>query len=204
VAGQGNGKINLCRGPSFQLALIFIIFVTQNTKHKIQDKKGFSVIELVIGVTVFSIVVSLSLGLFGSVLQGQRAAFAIQEVQNNVRFAFELMAKEMRTGEDFSLNSPQEISFTNSDGVDIIYRLNGTALERSDSGGSGFLPVTSDEIKVLALKFDLRLTVPGPVRPGQPFITIHMRVQGAGARPEELINIDLETSVSQRRLVEGA
>lgn len=180
---------------NFVLADIIPLFKKLFSKGKCL--KGFSVIELVVGVTVFSVVVAASLGLFGSVLRDQRAAFAIQALQNNARFVFEFMAKEIRTGDDFSLNGSTEINFINTDGEDIVYRLVGTTLERSNDDGVIFLPVTADEVDVTYLNFELDLIEAGP-KPRQPFITIMMRIEGAGARAEEKFNINLQTSISQR------
>ena len=161
-----------------------------------QQESGFSVLELMVGVTIFSIVVSASLGLFGSVLRGQRAAFAIQDLQSNARFTMEFMAKEMRTGTDFVRISSTRIEFVNDDGANIVYRLQGTALERSDNGGSSFLPVTADDVQITDLSFNLAAA---PGRP-QPFVTIMMQMQGAGPRPEQIISVGIQTSISQRLL----
>lgn len=157
--------------------------------------QGFSVIELVVGATIFSVVVATSLGLFGTVLQSQRSAFAIQDLQSNARFALEIMAKEIRTGKSFSVFGGTRIEFTNSDALNVVYRLNGTRLERSDDGGTNFLPITSDEVQILSLAF--RLPAGGP---NQEKVTMMMRMQGAGARPEEKFIIELQTTVSQRLL----
>jgi prepilin-type N-terminal cleavage/methylation domain-containing protein len=171
----------------------------QNNKHKKINTRGFSVIELVVGVSVFSIVVATSLGLFGTVLRSQRAAFAIQELQNNTRFVLEFMSKELRTGRDFSLNSSTEITFTNADDIDIVYRLNGTTIQRSNNGGISFMSVSSDDVDIIGLRFNIFQSQIPPKR--QPFITIVMEVEGAGPKAEEKLQLIIQTSVSQRHII---
>lgn len=57
---------------------------------------GYSLIEIMVSVGIFSILLLSILSIAQSVSNGQKAAIASQNTQESLRFAFEVMSKEMR------------------------------------------------------------------------------------------------------------
>lgn len=178
-------------------------------------KKSFTIIEMLVSLTIFSIVTTIALGAFVIVLKGQRNALATQAVQDNASVLIESMAREIRTGTDFSVaggsgslpidppgsSTGIELIFINAKGEDIRYRLIGTSLERSNNGGVSFQQISSNQVDITNFRF----IVQGAAAGGdgmQPMITIIMGFQNNGVRPEEQVSIDISTSITQRKLDE--
>jgi len=64
--------------------------------HRLQ--KGFTLIELIIAIGLFSIIVTIAVGGFVNVLRTQRQVSGLIAVQSNAGLALEQMAREIRTG----------------------------------------------------------------------------------------------------------
>lgn len=59
-------------------------------------KAGFSLMEVIISVALFAFIVLSSTGIFTLVIKGQREAIASQNVQESLKYLFEVTGKEMR------------------------------------------------------------------------------------------------------------
>ncbi|GBE17247.1 hypothetical protein BMS3Abin15_01086 [bacterium BMS3Abin15] len=72
---------------------------TQNTNRQklIANKKGFSLLELLVAIFIFSVVMVASTGIFGSSIKGYRNAKAIQKDMENAQDAMSVIAKTLRT-----------------------------------------------------------------------------------------------------------
>lgn len=62
---------------------------------------GFTLIEMMVAMTLFSVVIILNVSIISLVSNAQKKAIALQNAEDNIRFAFEAMAKEIRTGMTF-------------------------------------------------------------------------------------------------------
>jgi prepilin-type N-terminal cleavage/methylation domain-containing protein len=74
------------------------------------DKKGFSLIEMVVAVSLFALVNVVMTNIFQNVIEGQRSAVAAQNIQESMRYTLEVMSKEIRTAK--KLASPTECDTT--------------------------------------------------------------------------------------------
>ncbi|HZJ40830.1 MAG TPA: type II secretion system protein [Candidatus Saccharimonadales bacterium] len=61
-----------------------------------QQKRGFSLIEVLVSVSLFVIIILSATEIFRLVIQGQRDAIASQNVQESLKYFFEVIGKEMR------------------------------------------------------------------------------------------------------------
>ncbi|MEK7123536.1 MAG: prepilin-type N-terminal cleavage/methylation domain-containing protein [Patescibacteria group bacterium] len=165
----------------------------------LQTNKGFTLLELIVAIGVFSAVISASTGIFLSTLTAQRKAIALQNIQDNIRFAVESMAKEIRTGKTFSANPERtQLNFINAAGASVVYRLSGTAIERSQDNGTTFLPITADNIEVSGLKFYLSGEAESDGL--QPKITITAKTRAKNVKIAEQSEMYLETTISAREI----
>jgi prepilin-type N-terminal cleavage/methylation domain-containing protein len=178
------------------------------------NAQGFTLIELLVSVGVFVVVMTISLGSVISILDAGRKAKALKSVMTNLNFALEVMAREIKFGENYycgiDTNSPHTqtgsctstpgtaITFTSSEGVDTIYRLQGTEIEKSIDHGGTYIGVTSPEVTVTDLRFYVFGTAPIPDT-NQPKALIFIRGY-AGNKPTAQSNFVLQTTVSQRPL----
>jgi prepilin-type N-terminal cleavage/methylation domain-containing protein len=62
-----------------------------------RDEKGFSLVELLVAVSVFTIIIIMVLSIFQNSFMVQKNAIATQEVQEGIRYALEVMSKELRS-----------------------------------------------------------------------------------------------------------
>ena len=64
---------------------------------KIANKKnGFTLIEIIITVSIFSVIMVVAIDSFIKVIQVNRQSIQAQDMQNNIRFLYELMSKEIK------------------------------------------------------------------------------------------------------------
>lgn len=167
------------------------------SKDLIQKKKnGYSLIELMVSVTIFSIVLVASLGAILAIIDANRKAQAISNVMNNLNAAVEEMTRTIKTGKDYSI-SIDSISVQNSRGDNITYSLtdDNTILKEIDgSEGQQSLIVTAPEVTITNLSF----TIGGDEGCSQPFVYIEV---GGQAGPEEVqTDFSIQTAISQREL----
>lgn len=147
------------------------------------NNKGFTLIEMIVVLGAFTIVITISLSSFLAILNAQKKSVSIENVQENLRFALEMMLKEIRTGtsyycgtvyDDFGngannkdcANGGPAITFRTPSLKVIIYRLKDRVIEKyssdyinpqcpvsTPSDDDCFLKMTFPEIKIQDLKF---------------------------------------------------
>ena len=166
----------------------------QETK-RTNKNLGLTLIELIVAVGVFGLVISIGFGVFGLALTSQRRIIALKNVEDNTRFAVELMAREIRTGRNFS-GGIGLLSFINAKDESIIYRLNGSVIEKSSDEGASYLPVTGPETAINYLNFYLAGQAEGDGL--QPRITV---IVGATSMVHnQSANLKIQTTISGRFL----
>ena len=156
---------------------------------------GLTLIEVIVAIGIFGLVVSMAFGIFVLAIVSQRRIIALRNVEDNIRFTIESMAREVRTGKNFS-GGVGSLSFTNAKSEAVIYRLNGGIVEKSSDGGTSYLAVTGSEANVNYLDFYLLGQAPGDDL--QPRITITM---GATSQiGNQSANLKVQTTISGRFL----
>ena len=172
-------------------------------------KKGFTLIELMIAVSIFIIVMTISMGSIISVFDANRKSRSLKTVLNNLNLTVESMMKEMRFGSNYhcgpgAVTIPQDcpsgdtlMSFLSSNGVQITYRLSGQTIEKK-IGNDVYIAITAPEIIIDNLVF---YTLGAEARAGdplQPKVLVKIKSRaGAGGGQSDLT---LQTLVSQRVL----
>ena len=59
---------------------------------------GFTLIEMIVSLGVFTFVILISMGSFLAILGAQKKAIAVGTLQENLRFSIETMLKDIRVG----------------------------------------------------------------------------------------------------------
>ena len=156
---------------------------------------GLTLIELIVAIGIFGLVVNMVFGIFSLALVSQRRIIALRNVEDNTRFTIESMAREVRTGKNFS-SGAGSLSFTNAKSEVVIYRLNNGIIEKSSDGGANYSAVTGSETIFNYLNFYLLGQAPGDGL--QPRITITM---GATSQVgNQSANLKVQTTISGRFL----
>lgn len=192
----------------------------ENAKRKAKNSKlGFTLIEMIVAVGIFSAVMLISVGAILSIHNAQRRAIAMQNVQDNLRFAVETIAKEARTGTSFHCDfdigdrfaprrcpeGADSFVFLNARNETVAYRVQGTQIERGEydpgTGAFDFFPITAQNVTIDRFIFYVIGTNDPPsFTPDgfQPRITVI--VGGRAEVKNQSIRLDLQTTISQRLL----
>src|SRR3989338_301034 len=117
----------------------------------------FTLIELIVALGLFSIIMVITTGSFVRFLKTERQALSFVSVNNNLGAAIEQMAKEIRTGKNFSTDgascpSSGTLSFVNTKGTNVVYYLENTTVKRGPDCSSG-QGITGSKVSVGYLNF---------------------------------------------------
>ena len=190
-------------------AKLFSLVSRNRMTHRPQLVSGFTLVEMIVAVSVFVVVMVSGIGALVSMIDANRKAQSLRIVMDNLNFALENMTRNMRVGVDYhcgsigNLNTPRDcavdgdsfIAFTDSDGDRIIFRLNGGRIEKSEDLGSSFLGITAPEITVEELKFFVKGSLEGDGL--QPKVLVIVRGV-AGGMQKTSTTFSLQTFASQR------
>jgi len=174
----------------------------------INNKEGLTLLELTVAVAIFSVMMLALTQIFNMVIRGQRNAIAAQNIQESMRYAMEVMSKEIRmaqkdvggpgqcplvgNGDVYSINAQgDKLYLKNYQGKCVTYSLNGTRLEIERNGISNF--ITPDEIKVSNLAF----SIVDNVGVDQSMVTMKMDIEAVGKAMHKQ-SVTLQTTISAR------
>ena len=166
-----------------------------------QLSRGYTLIELMVAIGIFSIVVAMTSSMFITSLKGQEKSYASQNVADSARYAMELMSREIRMGTGFpSDGTGDSLQFVSTmphrDGQTVKFELvSGQIMFDDDiTDAVPVTAITSANTLVSGLSF----RVNGSSSHGR--ITIVMRVESVGAAEDVKTAMDLQTTISPRRL----
>ncbi|MDO8520545.1 MAG: type II secretion system protein [bacterium] len=171
-------------------------------------KKGFTLIELVVAIGLFSIIVAIAIGGFIRALRTERQVIGLLAANSNASLAIEQMAREIRTGYDFCVmngNScgSSELSFRNANGLAVSYCLQDQGLFRGTGPGSCIgstgNTITATNVLVQYLNFIVSGNQSTDGYPPRVTVAIGVSANTAGISGSI---INLETTVSAR-VVDG-
>jgi len=161
------------------------------TTDRSSRSKGFTIIELIVSTGLFVVLVALASGSFIQALRTQRIVTSLSISMNDASFVIEQIAREVRVGFNFS-GGGNTLSFNDSVGNLVSYKLSGTSIERCEGGCSGNI-ITSPDVKIDNLEFIVQGNASGDGEP--PRVTILLSVIG-----EKDIRVHLQTTISSRIL----
>lgn len=181
--------------------------------------RGFTLIEMLVAITTFSLVIGSVMGIFISAIRSQTQALATQKLLDETSYVIEYMGRALRMAKkDMTgscLNAPPQpkYNYQNPDGnTSAIRFLNyndkcqeffkeGTLLKERKSLTAAYDPnqpaleLTSSDLVITSLQFNLS----GQDQTDylQPRVTISMTIKRVGPTGPE---IKIQTSISQRNL----
>lgn len=178
--------------------------------------RGFTLIEVLVSVSIFSIVMLVSTGAVFSIVEANKKAHTLKSVMTNLNFALESMARDIRVGSQFSCNSGNDcpsggtvFSFKANRDVDgdnsvndvVEYSLAGEGIQKEISGGAYFSApekITANEIHITLLKFYVIGTEPSPADTKQPKVVI--TIKGYAGVGNTKSDFNIQTTISQRSI----
>ncbi|HIP33445.1 MAG TPA: type II secretion system protein [Bacteroidia bacterium] len=180
---------------------------------KEKKNKGFTLIEMLVSMTLFSFVVTIALGALFTILKANEKTKVIKLVVNNLSIALEGMSREIRVGYDYTCNNINsdecsKFEFKTKDGCDAFYEFNDSTIykkiEKKPLGGGSCsegdvvkVAIVGSDIDIDELKFR---TVGLGAGGAQPRVLISLRgiVSRATLKNDEIFNI--QTTISQRKI----
>lgn len=177
--------------------------------------RGFTLIEIVVAMGIFSILLLIMLGIFSRSTFIQRRDIAEQKLQEDIRFALELLSREARTGYGntftTAIGDSSSVYFANQNSVCVNYRKTSETLERAEATTATFpadctqasygtyLPLLSKDVHVTALTFIAQPSdVDSDFQLSQGFITVNMEAQATGKTD---VPIALQNTTASRQLI---
>lgn len=170
------------------------------------SNKGFTLIEMIMSVAVFTVVSLIAAGALLAIADANRKAQAFKSVVNNLNFALESVARNLRTGSAYSpspflqcKNLPgyvSGISFISQDGIAISYYLKGTQIVREVNGGAS-IGMTATEVTVDRFCFLIEGTDAGDDVQPHALMLVGGFMQ---EKPKLKSRFDIQTFITQRLL----
>lgn len=188
-----------------------------NKLTKLEAKRGFSLIELIVGMGIFSVISIVAISSFLLSVRAHRIILAEKEVSESVNFALEFMSRQMRVAQKFDGSvacsgltpgetfynhiDTTEVRFVNSQDKCIRFFLDNRSImyeNRTDSPGNIFL-TNSTIVDIKSLNFLLQGENDSDGE--QPRVTITIEAGGVGPTEEEQgVSFEIQTTVSSRAL----
>lgn len=188
-------------------------------KKILKNNSGTSLLEMVFAVAMFAVVMIIVVSIFQSITEGQRNAIASQNIQESMRFAFEVISKEIRGAKksndecegEFSHSTVYKI-FNIGDGSDtgtdlyfknkksecVHYYLNNGQLMIDRDSLTNPLPITPSSVSVSNLEFVVTDDDIGAFHSIQPRVTMKMEVKSSDTKVMHEQETILQTTVSAR------
>ena len=165
---------------------------------KNQTKNGFTLVETLVSIGLFSIVISMVVGIFVSGSASQRKAIELYTVQREAGYLMETMSRELKMAigidDDQKNNSDHSIEFTNYDDVLTEYC-------RSDATGScsvtgKYISRNGEKISPSNITINnLVFYTPEDFSDKQPMVTIVMDIESDGRYDTDIL---LQNSIVTR------
>ncbi len=162
---------------------------------------GFTLVEIMVSVALFTIVVTISMGALLTIVDTNRKAQTLQLVMNNLNFAVESMVREMREANSFAVDSTSRIltigridDVNGTPRADVTFSLEtingiGTLVRKEGTGEKEAL--TAEGISVDALWFQKVGDTPARVI---LVLKGHSTITKAGTQSD----FSIQTTVAQR------
>ena len=145
--------------------------------NKEQSNKGFTLIELMVSVTLFSVALIMALGAILTIIDLNRKIQAMSAVTNNINFAVESMTRIIKSSENIALpgtgtgcgSSDTKITLSFIDTYEIFSEVSGTGqkdiqyqlncddgtIERRVESNSWSAITSKDDLEIINLKFNV-------------------------------------------------
>jgi prepilin-type N-terminal cleavage/methylation domain-containing protein len=116
-------------------------------------KRGYTLVELIVSVAIFSIVMLVVSASFLWLINLDRQARATNDVVANLNFVVDTMERSIRTGTNYyNTWDGSYFSFTDAIGRTIEYQLSGTQIQERIAGGS-WTTLTDPRVRITYLRF---------------------------------------------------
>lgn len=182
-------------------------------RNKAEENNGFTLVEMLVSLGIFSLVIMLTVGIFVSGSSSQRKAIELYAVQREGSYLMETVSRELRMATNISVldsdnqdgggnnigqqnNNNSSIEFENYDEDLVRYcRSDATGTCTENDSGDYFSRngeiINSSDIKITFLRFYTSESFSQT----QPIVTVSMRIESTSKYRTEFV---LQNSVAMR------
>jgi len=196
----------------------------RNTEYSIRNTRGFTLVEMIVAVGLFSLVMLVSVGALLSLTGANRKAQALQSVMNNLNIALDGMVRSIRMGSDYHCGAGVFIGTGNLDDCSSnggtrfvfkpfdedpnqwVYSYDSGRIYKSVEFGANPVPLTSPEVTINGMKFYVQGTTPGcdtsspSCTPVQPKVVITVQGVAGAANLKTKTTFSIQATAVQRLL----
>ena len=182
------------------------------------QKKGFTLIEVIVASSLFITVVTISTGALISIISANSKAQSVTSVMHNINFALEDLSRRARVGTEYQCDGSKDdciagstFSFKYSDVSRYLYKLgsgaNANQIVQKIGDNGAETPITAAEVSVQSLRFVVSGMYPKISTTGgltdqvQPRMFIVLKGK-AGDKPGQQTDFVIQTSITKRGLDE--
>jgi len=174
--------------------------------------KGFTLIELIVSVALFTIVMMVAMGAVFSVVNANRKSQSLNVVVNNLNFAFESMIRDLRTGTDYKVSDCdgnnttdcKKVTFKDRNGRLVWYFQEidddgNYVISKSypDNPGLAQGAITDPEVRITNMSFSLKGAGPNN---GQHLLRIHLQGETGNPINNTQSSFNIQTLIAPRAL----
>lgn len=177
---------------------------TIHPKHKYA--KGFTLMEVMVSVTIFTIIVTIGMGALITIFKTLQKTRADRQAIDSISFVMDTMTRRIRTGHEYTTaDAGDGIKFIDQDGVSVsfykgldsegnsrIYMIDGAFGNQDEA-----VDITPENFSVEGFIFDIIGTT-DPSDGIQPMVTINLK--GVVKNGQQESQLAVQTVVSQRLL----
>lgn len=190
----------------------FISFLRKQ-KFPLGGEQGFTLVEVMTTILLFSIIMTAVGNIFVQVMKSQRRGFAGQLVQENVTFALESMAREIRVSKlcsDITCTTEGMSSYDCSTGFSndlfinhpvngpVRYTINSNRIMRISAAQGSSTYITSAEVAFT--RFHFCVSGGGATDNEQARVAILMKAESVPTTATNKFSVDVQTTVTLRDL----
>lgn len=185
-----------------------------NLQSTIYKKEGYTLIEILVAIAMFSIAIAISTSFFISSFRSQNRALSIRETIDNTSYVMEYITRALRmtrkdrdgsciaAGTNYEITrGGKGIKFENYQEPPVCqefyWEVNDDRLYESKDGAAG-IPLTSSELEVTLFQFHLSGELQSDNK--QPRITVLLEVAKKNPSGPSFSQTRAQTTISQRNL----
>jgi prepilin-type N-terminal cleavage/methylation domain-containing protein len=169
--------------------------ILNKQKNKLKSESGFTLIEMMVSLSLFSIVIVVMMGSILTIVDVNRKSQSLSIVMNDLNFVLESITRTIKTGDGLSVDPGGEwIEVINQENETITYRLYDGSIQRDVDNG-GYIDLTSDQLVITDASFIL-FNVDNNRQP-----RLLISIEGEVTITEEINSaFKIQTTISQRNL----
>lgn len=184
-------------------------------------KRGFTLVEMMVAVTLFSVVMVVATGSLLSLVTASRKAQSLHSVMDNLNIALDGMVRNMRMGDAYRCDGPDPLTPNCTDGGTSVYfepfgdstpgdsgddwvywfaeDENGIGrLYRSENGGTNYYAITAAEVDIEELDFFVIGATSGDTT--QPRVVVVMKGTAGADDVRTRTTFHIQATATQRSL----